>query len=111
MDILQIFFRLEGVDMRTKLKKDEARVIRINQDAIFELIYETFVEKSEQYFDLLDSTKVKLAFDWDQDKNEFTCVAHTRDLQYQVDFESIAKEVGITTDSMFQSHRYKTIEL
>lgn len=97
--------------MKKRLKKGEARVIRIGKDAIFEFLCETMMENGCEYFDLHDVTKVTFQMTWDQNTNEFTCVVCNSEEADAVDAELISKKVELTTDTMFRKNRYKEIEI
>jgi len=97
--------------MKRRLKKGEARVIRIGKDTMFEFLCETMMEKGCEYFDLHDLTKVTFQMNWDHDANEFTCVVCNSEEADAVDTKLISKEVELTTDTMFRKNRYKLIEV
>ena len=75
-----------------RLNDNECRVIRIKEDAIRELIYETIIEKGKDFFDLLDITRVSFEICFDMDARDLICVVHNRTypLNKEVDFDQIA---------------------
>ena len=90
---------------------DKYRIIKIGKDAIFELLYETFTDKLESFFDVSDSTTVVTGFDIDWDKGEFICIARNElseneHLQFDVNIQSLLQKLEITTDTLFQNSSY-----
>jgi len=100
--------------MRMKTKRigeGKARVIRIDETAVQELLNETFMEHLGDYFDVLDETKVTLETSWDREKGEFVALVYDGHTAKSVDLDSIGEAVGLTTDSLFRKKRYETIDL
>ena len=97
--------------MKRRLKKGEARVIRIGKDAMFEFFCEMIMENGCQYFDLHDLTRVSFSMQWHRDSNEFTCIVCNNEDAAAVNLDIISEQVELTTDTMFCNHRYKLIEL
>lgn len=91
------------------LKKGELRVIRIGREAIYELLRENMIENAEQYFDLLDMRTVTFQMIWSSQTDEFTCVVHDDQYTPNIDIENIAEKVSLTTETLFQKHRFQTI--
>lgn len=90
------------------------RVIKIRKDALFEFIYEKFVEGIEDYFDV-DSLSVMSTFNIDWDEKSFVfCVHRSEDkdgeiigFPKEIDIGRLLKNLPDTTDSMFSDDRYK----
>lgn len=92
--------------MRVKrLKKGEARVIRIGEEAIRELVYETITEKSSEYFNVIDSTFHRIEISFDMEAGDLICVFRRDSLDEKpriaADFEKLSEKIGETTCSMF----------
>lgn len=101
-----------GANVKVKrLKKGEARVIRIGQEALFELLCEHFMDNGGTYFELLDTTTVMFEMSWHQNAQEFSCVVYNRDECVHLDFNLLKEKVGLTAQSVFQRKRYSTIKI
>lgn len=94
-----------------KLDKTEARVIAIDSNAILELLAENMTSNIETYFDLLDSRKVHLQMKWCSETNTFICAVMDANNQCELDLSSIAKDIGITTHTLFRNgKKYQPID-
>ncbi len=88
------------------------RVIKIGQDAIFELIYECFFEKKDHFFDVEPGSCISSwAIDWENREFIF-CVNKDGDdtpnpLPDEIDLETVMRNIPNTTDTMFQDNRYR----
>lgn len=51
------------------------RVIKISKDALYEFIYESFIDNQETFFDVTDGTKIMTSFNIDWDEGSFIMVA------------------------------------
>ena len=59
--------------------QDQIRVIKISGQALFEFIYESFIEKQQDLLDL-DPTEVSNLFEFDSENGEFIfCAVKTED--------------------------------
>ena len=88
------------------------RVVKIDKEAIFELIYETFIAQEQE---LLDLSQVDLindcAMDWE--KGEFIFAAHLQKnnlgvlnpLPKDIDIQELLKKLPVTTDSVLRQER------
>ena len=95
-------------------KPNIVRVMRIREDAIRELVYETIIDKGEFIFDLLDSTKVVFDISFDMDNKDLICVVHDENSfkEYgSVDFSKISSVVDETATSVYSRKRYIDLEL
>ena len=84
------------------------RVVKIDKEAIFELLYETFIAQEQE---LLDLSPVDLindcAMDWENE--EFIFAAHLQEnslgelnpLPKDIDIQELLKKLPVTTDSVF----------
>lgn len=97
------------------LKDGEYRVIRISEEAVRELAYETIIDRLETYFDVLDMTKFVYSWQWDEDTGDLTFLIEDdrgnelKAIQSMPDLDEIAQCVGYTTESMYRNKRYKTV--
>ena len=88
------------------------RVVKIDKEAIFELVYETFIAQEQ---DLLDLSPVDVindcAMDWE--KGEFIFVAHLQEnslgdfnpLPKDIDIQELLKKLPVTTDTVLGQKR------
>ena len=91
------------------LKENEIRVIKVNEAAVRELIYETIIENSQLYFDLSDTEDICYEFQIDMQTGNLICIAHDADIpREKIDVDKIDKETEITAPSFFVSDRYIT---
>ena len=100
--------------MSKKLDKNNVRVIKISKEALFEFIYEKFVEDQETFFDV-DMIDVSSTFDINFERGEFIfCVSKSEDedgtiltLPDEIDLQCLMKNIPDTTESMYVNDRYK----
>ena len=88
------------------------RVVKIDKEAIFELLYETFIAQEQE---LLDLSPVDLindcAMDWENE--EFIFAAHLQEnslgqlnpLPKDIDIQELLKKLPVTTDSVLGKER------
>lgn len=91
------------------LNNGEVRVISIDKEAIYELLRETMMENSAEYFDILGNT-VMFEMRWNSKTDIFTCAVFDR--RYPPDdlnFNMLEKHLGLTTKTLYQKKRYKTV--
>ena len=101
-------------DMKKKLNKNSVRIIKISKEALFEFIYEKFIEDQEGYFDV-DSLDVTDYFDINFERGEFIfCVSKSEDdegkplrLPEEIDLQNLMKNIPDTTTTMFEHNRYQ----
>lgn len=98
------------------MKQDEVRVIKISQEALYEFVYEKFIESQEDYLDV-ESTDVSDFFEIDFDRGEFVFLAiksedekgNFQTLPREIDLKNVMRNIPDTATSMFQTERrYKT---
>lgn len=88
--------------------QDQIRVIKISGQALFEFIYESFIEKQQDLLDL-DPTEVSNLFEFDSENGEFIfCAVKTEDekgnllpLPKKFDLAAILRNIPDTTESVF----------
>lgn len=96
------------------MNENNIRVIKISKEALFEFIYEKFIENQDDYFDV-DTTEVSDTFDIDFKRGEFIfCVHKSEDengrlieFPKKIDLQQLMKNLSDTTDTMFGGERYK----
>lgn len=91
------------------LKQGEIRAISIGREAIYELLRETMMENSAEYFDILGNT-VMFEMRWNSKTEIFTCAVFDRKYPPDdLDFDTLEKHLGLTTETLYQRNRYKTV--
>ena len=94
------------------LGEDKVRVIKISKEALFEFIYENFINDQDIYFDV-DPMSVTDAFDINFERGEFIfCVYNSEEeraiqLPEKIDFQQLMKNIPDTTTTMYTDNRYK----
>lgn len=100
--------------MKKKLNDNSVRVIKISKEALFEFIYEKFIDDEEMFFDV-DLLDVISTFDINFERGEFICcVSKAEDaegkilkLPEEIDLQQLMKNIADTTLTMFADNRYK----
>lgn len=93
------------------------RIIKISEQAIFEFLYESFIDNQNRFFDVLDKntsgeSSIVTAFDIDWNTKEFICVARNElgndeQLQFPViDTKVLLSKLKDTTPSLYQDERF-----
>ena len=99
---------------KKRLSEDKVRVIKIGKEALFEFIYEKFIDDQDTYFDV-DPLKVTDTFDINLERGEFIfCVHKLEDkdgkfinLPEEIDLQQLMKNIPDTTTTMYADGRYK----
>lgn len=94
------------------MDKDKVRVIKISKEALFEFIYEKFIESQEDFLDVT-STEVSDFFDIDFENGQFIfCAIKSEDefgnfltLPKDVNLQNVMRTIPDTTDSLFSSNQ------
>ena len=97
-----------------KLDENSVRVIKISKEALFEFIYEKFIDDEEIFFDV-DLLDVISTFDINFERGEFICcVSKAEDaegkilkLPEEIDLQQLMENIPDTTSTMFAGNRYK----
>ena len=100
--------------MKKKLDENIVRVIKISKEALFEYIYEKFIDDEETFFDV-DVLDVISTFDINFERREFICcVSKSKDadgnilkLPEEIDLQQLMENIPDTTSTMFADNRYK----
>ena len=88
------------------------RVVKIDKEAIFELIYETFIAQEQELLDLSPVDVINdCAMDWE--KGEFIFAEHLQEnslgdfnpLPKDIDIQELLKKLPVTTDSVLGQER------
>lgn len=96
------------------MREDRIRVIKLGKQALFEFIYENFIDDQETFFDI-DPIDVIDSFDMDWDNGQFIfCVHKSEDnngnvlpLPKEIDLQKIMRAIPDTTETMFSPNRYR----
>ena len=94
------------------MDKDKARVIKISKEALFEFIYEKFIESQEDFLDVTP-TEVSNFYDVDFENGQFIfCAIKSEDefgnflaLPKDVNLQNVMRTIPDTTDSLFSSNQ------
>ena len=93
-----------------KIPDNTYRVIKISKDALFEFIYESFIDNQETFFDITDGTKIMTSFDIDWEDGSFIMVAQNCKDEppfcSEIDVRKISDAIDDTTDTMHADNRY-----
>ena len=105
------FERTMGSKKVKHMQRNTCRVIKIEREALFELIYETMIDGLEEYFDLLDCTVVTSHHKLNPENGEYIClVIDDRDkLPDNIDIDDLLSKIPQTTTSLYSPNRYKEI--
>ena len=89
------------------------RVVKIDKEAIFELLYETFIAQEQELLDLSPVDVINdCAMDWE--KGEFIFATHLQEnslgelnpLPQDIDIKELLKKLPVTTDSVLGQERF-----
>ena len=94
---------------------DEVRVIKIGEEALFEFIYEKFIDEQSEYLDV-DPLSVTNSFSIDWENRQFIFCAYKTEnakgeilnLPESIDFGKLFEKMPNTTDSMYGRGKYQT---
>lgn len=91
------------------LKNNTCRVVKIDKEALFEFVYETMIERLEQYFDLLDSTTVVSHHKFSEDTGDYICIINDENVQLpnDIDVDVLITKMEATTNTLYANNRYK----
>ena len=93
-----------------KIPENTYRVIKISKEALFEFIYESFIDNQETFFDITDGTKIITSFDIDWEDGSFIMVAQNcKDeppFGKEIDVKKISDLIDDTTNTMYADNRY-----
>ncbi len=100
--------------MKKKFDQNSVRVIKISKEALFEFIYEKFIDDEELFFDI-DLLDVVSTIDINFERGEFICcVSKSEDangnilkLPEEINLQNLMKNIPDTTTTMFADNRYK----
>ena len=97
------------------LRDDEVRVIKIAEEALFEFIYEKFIDDQDCYLDV-DPVSVTDSFYIDWENHQFIFCAYKAEnekgefleLPKSIDLKKLIRTIPDSTNSMYLNNRYKT---
>lgn len=97
-----------------KMTDNTVRVIKIGKEALFEFIYENFIEGQKDFLDV-DCLSVTDTFAIDWESGQFIFCAYNREdakgnfltLPEEVVLHNVMKNIPDTTSTMFQPGRYR----
>jgi len=93
-----------------KIPDNTYRVIKISKDALYEFIYESFLDNQETFFDVTDGTKINHHFSIDWENDAFTVVAENASddppFYSNIDVAKISRAIDDTTKTMYTDNIY-----
>ena len=97
-----------------QISENNVRVVKISKNALFEFIYESFMEHQGAFLDV-DPLQVTDTVDIDFERGEFiVCAYQSEDhqgnivkLPDEIDLRQLMKNIPDTTATMYGSDRYK----
>ncbi len=100
--------------IQNPLNEDTVRVMKISKEALYEFLYEKFIEGQQDYLKV-NATEVINAFDMDWERGEFIfCAAQAENADgeiipfpKEIDLQKLMKILPDTTDTMFRARRYQ----
>jgi hypothetical protein len=104
--------------LERRLEQDKFRIIKIGKEALYEFIYESFVEKQEDFLDV-NAIEVMDSFDIDFANGNFIFMVHKSEdendniisLPKEIDLKKLLKNMQDTTRTMFADNRYVELSL
>ena len=97
---------------RKKIIPDgKCRIIKLDKDALFELIYETIIDNQKVFFDVSDVSTITTHFAMDWDSGELICIAKNLPdsgdcSALTIDAKALLTKFDPTTKTIFDDHRY-----
>lgn len=100
------------------MDKDKYRVIKISKEALYEFIYEKFIENQEEYLGV-NALEVMNNFEIDFQNGSFIFIAHKSEdendniipLPKEVNLTKLMGKMEDTTSTMFGNDRYIELSL
>ena len=93
-----------------KIPDNTYRVIKISKEALFEFIYESFIDNQKTFFDVSDGRKIMTSFGIDWEDDSFIVVAQNSNdeppFYNEIDVHKISKAIDDTTKTMYADNRY-----
>ena len=99
---------------KKKLEENCVRVIKISKEALFEFIFENFIDEQELFLDV-DPLEVTNSFDINFDRGEFIFCTYksenkegkSLELPGEIDLQKLMLNIPDTTTTMYTDDRYK----
>ena len=99
---------------RKKLNENSVRIIKISKKALFEFIYEKFIDDQDIFFDV-DPLNVTDTFDINFERGEFIFCAYKSEdtngkiieLPKEIDLQQLMSNIPDTTSTMYTDGRYR----
>lgn len=86
------------------------RVIKISKEALFEFIYESFIDNQKVFLNISDETSVVTSYNMDWDEKTFIIVAQNANEKMpfynDIDMQKISKAISDTVSTMYGDRRY-----
>ncbi len=95
---------------KKKIPDNTYRVIKISKEALFEFIYESFIDNQEEFLDISDGTSIVTSYAMDWDNDSFIFIAQNANDEppfcKEIDALKISKEISDTTTTMYAKNRF-----
>ena len=93
---------------------NQCRIIKINREAVHELLNEFFMEHMEDLFQVSDSTQYTMETIWDPSDDAFSAVIFQQaepSNGFTTDLEKVLRQVDFTAGSIFQPSVFQEFDL
>lgn len=99
--------RYNGRMEMKRMQENEIRIIKVTENAIRELLYETIIENGRRYFDLPNDDEICYEIQLDLEKGEMLCAAFSTKLShFELDRIEGLSSITETTSSFFSPKRH-----
>ena len=91
---------------------NELRVIKIGTEALRELVYETIIDRLNDYFDLLSASNKPCVMRWDDETGDLLFSISEKRMD-DLDYDKLNSILPYTTESLFSPdhRRYRTVHI
>jgi hypothetical protein len=118
VELLDCAMEEKSNKLKRGLEQDKYRIIKIGKEALYEFVYESFVDNQEEYLNV-DSIEVIDSFDIDFANGNFIFMVHKSEdenenvipLPKEIDLKKLLKDMQDTTHTMFGDNRYIELSL
>lgn len=87
------------------------KIIKVSLDAVRELLYESIIENSEEFFDLSENENVSITMEVNFESGSMICVAHAPELlRKEFELKRLSDIMDDTASSFFEGNPYREIE-
>ena len=113
-EITQVLEQYASYMKKDSVDENKVRVIKISKEALFEFIYEKFIDDQEMFLEV-DCLSVANTFDIDWESGAFIFCAYKSEdekgnfvrFPEEIDLQQLMKNIPDTTTSMYVENRYR----